>query len=69
MIAFEPRDLFMPYQDRNFEELSRRILASLDNLRATPMLSLADAERATLNRFMNTFLTIFVQPEIGRAHV
>jgi hypothetical protein len=63
MIAFEPRDLFIPYQDRNFDEVSRRILQNLDHLRATPTLSLSDQERATLNRFVNTFLTIFVQPD------
>lgn len=63
MIAFEPRDYFKPYLEKNFEELARRMLGNLDTLRTTPMLTLSEQDRATLNRFCSTFINIFVQPD------
>ena len=63
MIAFEPRDYYQPYVDKNFEELARRMLQNLDTLRMTPILTLSDQDRASLNRYCNTFLSLFLQPD------
>lgn len=63
MIAFEPRDYYHPYVERNYEELSRRMLQHLDQLRSQPLLALTEQDRVVMNRFCFTFLNVFVQQD------